>query len=234
MKKITTLRMRLPVPALIPALAVMLCAASSATAATFSFSGLGLIVPDGNPSGLANVQEVDSGITSIDSVTLTLTITGSFNGDLFVYLKKDTGYTVLLNRPGRDSGNPFGYNDDGLDVTFTAPGPGTSGDIHTYQTTATPAPGSPLTGTWEPDGRATDPDNVLTSDPRTALLSSFNGLPASGTWTLFVADLTSGDPHTLQSWSLTLTGIPEPATPLLLLASAALLTTTARRRGGSA
>jgi hypothetical protein len=37
-------------------------------------------------------------------------------------------------------------------------------------------------------------------------------------WTLFVADLSGGDTHTLSSWGLTLTGVPvpEPGTAALL------------------
>ena len=49
-----------------------------------------------------------------------------------------------------------------------------------------PPAGTPLTGTWQPDGRITDPDLVDIADPRTAMLGSFQGLDASGAWTLFV------------------------------------------------
>jgi subtilisin-like proprotein convertase family protein len=54
--------------------------------------------------------------------------------------------------------------------------------------------------------------------PRTAMLSSFNSGSASGDWTLFVADMSTGDTHTLQSWSITVTGdpIPEPGAASLL------------------
>ena len=211
--------------AILPVLAL----AGRAGAATFTFSGIGLLVPDGNPSGAVDVQPVSSDIGSIDSVLVTLTMTGSYNGDLYVTLRHGSGYSVLLNRPGKN-GAGGGYDDDGLDVTFSD---GAAADVHTYQSSVTPAPGSPLTGTWRPDGRITDPDAVTFGNPRTALLSSFNGLSASGDWTLFVADLNGGDTHTLQAWSITVTGtvVPEPATSLLAAASAAGLLLTFRRRG---
>src|SRR6186997_538920 len=62
-----------------------------------------------------------------------------------------------------------------------------------------------------PGHLATGPVSVLDTDARTLLLSSFNGLDPHGGWTLFVADISSGEEHTLNSWSLQLTGVPEPA-----------------------
>lgn len=207
---------------LLPVLAL----AGRAGAATFSFSGIGLVVPDGNPSGAVDVRSVTSDITSIDSVTVTLSMTGTYNGDLYVTLQHGSGFTVLLNRPGKN-GAGGGYDDDGINATFSA---GAAGDIHTYQNTVTPSPGSPLTGTWQPDARVADPDSVTFASPRSALLSSFNGNAASGDWTLFVSDLNGGDPHTLQSWSITVTGISVPESGSFLLAASGLALTTAFRR----
>jgi hypothetical protein len=42
-----------------------------------------------------------------------------------------------------------------------------------------------VSGTYQPDGRTTDPLTVLDTDPRMAMLSSFTGLDANVTWTLF-------------------------------------------------
>ncbi len=67
---------------------------------------------------------------------------------------------------------------------------------------------------WQPDGRAVDPAVVLDSPPRSACLSSFDGLDRNGTWNLFVADLAAGDVAQLDSRSLTITAsdaIPEPS-----------------------
>jgi subtilisin-like proprotein convertase family protein len=189
-----------------------------------SYSGLNLGIPDGSPSGLANVQDVSSVITQIDSVKVTLNVTGDFNGDLYAYLQHGSGLAILLNRPGRTAGNLFGYDDGGFDVTlddFAAE------DVHTYQEQTTPGSGNPLTGTWIPDGRAMDPDLVVETDPQTAMLSSFAGGDANGEWTLFVADISGGDANQLVSWSVEVNGIPEPGTVSLLVMGAGLL---ARRR----
>ena len=43
----------------------------------------------------------------------------------------------------------------------------------------------------------------------------------NGSWTLFVADLVSGDAATLNSWSLTITGeVPEPGEAVLVILGA--------------
>lgn len=57
-----------------------------------------------------------------------------------------------------------------------------------------------LTGTWQPDGRNVDPNAVTNLSPRTSLLNSFQTLGGSGDWALYVADLSSGDSHVLESW----------------------------------
>ena len=214
---------------LLPALSV-LAMGNSVKAATesFNFPGLNLAIPDGNPAGLANNQSISSTITSIDSVVLTLSISGTFNGDIYGYVTHASGLTILFNRPGKSSLRTFGYDGDGFTVTLDDDA---SNDIHTYQNQVTPGAGTPLTGTWQPDGRNVDPNGVLDTSPRTAMLNTFDTLAAGGDWTLFLADMSSGDIHALQSWSLTINGtvIPEPGTPLLALL-AALVTTTRRRR----
>lgn len=46
-----------------------------------------------------------------------------------------------------------------------------------------------------------DPDTLLDTDSRTAYLSNFQGLNATGDWPLFVADNAAGDNTTLTSWA---------------------------------
>lgn len=200
--------------------------ATAALTEVFNFNGLNLGVPDGNPAGLADNQTISSTILSITSVTLTLNVSGTFNGDLYAYVTHGSGFTVLLNRPGKSAGKTFGYDDDGFTITFDD---AAANDIHTYRNQSTPGIGTPLTGTWQPDGRNVDPGVVTDASTRTALLNAFGTASAGGDWTLFVADLTTGDTHVVQSWSLSITGeVPEPGVAGLSLAAAALL--VARRR----
>jgi len=88
--------------------------------------------------------------------------------------------------------------------------------------------GGPLTGVWAPDGRTADPAVVLIESPRTALLTSFKGLNAGGTWTLFAADLESGEEAKLLSWGMDIE-IPEPRQCALLAAAGLLALALARR-----
>lgn len=204
---------------------------------THSFNALNLDVPDGNPSGLTNVQNFSTSIGSITDLEVSLKIIGTpdadplaFNGDLYVYLSHSSGLSILLNRVGRTPSATFGYSDNGLDITLDDQA--ANGDVHGYRNVTTPAPGAPLTGIWAPDARAIDPNLVVFTDPRTSLLSSFNTLGASGDWTLFVADLTTGEEQRLVQWSLTITGdlVPEP-TCMTLLAFGGVLLAGGRRRG---
>ena len=199
----------------------------------FDFSGVNLVIPE-SPVGIADHQTVSSSITSISEVQVQLTISGSFNGDLYVYLSNDANLAVLLNRSGKTAENPFGYADSGFDITFSDLEP-TARDVHGYQAITTPISGMPLTGIWQPDARSTT-FSVTDSSTRDAFLSGFNGSDPSTTWTLFAADLSSGAVHTLNDWSLIITGdapaaVPEPGT--LLPLSIILLLLVSRRARSS-
>src|SRR5207249_2589840 len=67
------------------------------------------------------------------------------------------------------------------------------------------------------DGRTTDPAFVLETDARPAALSSFTGLDPNGTWKLFLADLQNGQTATLDSWSMSISEIPEPVNVALVI-----------------
>ena len=167
-----------------------------------------LVVPDNSSLGRSSTIFLNSAIANISDVNVTLTLSNGWNGDLFAYVVHDSGYAVLLNRVGATYVNPLGYSDHGLNVTFDDQA--ANGDVHVYRytlfgTDVTPLSG-PLTNSWAPDGRATDPAYVLDTDPRTELLSSFNGLNAYGNWTLYVMDAEPGDESKLLSWGLDVTG----------------------------
>lgn len=208
-------------PCLLTVSAVLvLPSAHAAIMQTFDFNALGLAVPDGNPVGLGNLQSVTTSITSIEDISVTLDLSGDFNGDLYAYLQHDTGFAVLLNRIGRTAVAPFGSAGSGITIALNDHD-GSHPDVHLADS------GSPLVGTFGSDARAVDPDLVTDTSARTADLTAFTGLDATGDWTLFVADLSSGGSHTLNSWSMTISGVPEPGAASLLVIGTALL---ARRR----
>ncbi len=187
-------------------------------------------IPDGSSSGLgsslvATGYAGEQVVSATVSINLSASAGTAFLGDIYAYITNGTELAVLLNRPGRRTGAPGGYADNQpLTAVFSD---AAANDIHNYRLPlsgahATPI-SAPVTGMWLPDGRAVDPSVVLDTSPRTATLSSFTGKPADGTWTLFVADLSSGNTHKVDSWSLTLETVPEPSSALLGLLSLPLL-----------
>lgn len=194
------------------------CLVRAAVTNSFSFSP-SLAIPDGASYGAANIRTISSTILNISSVEVTLNISSEYNGDLYGYLTHGSGFVVLLNRVGKTSGNPYGYDNTGFAITLSASG---ANDVHNYQNFSPSYNGSgQLTGTWQPDGRNVDPATVVDTDSRTALFSSFNALDANGDWTLFLADISYGGASTLNSWSLTLTGeitpVPETVNAALVV-----------------
>ena len=161
---------------------------------THLFNNVNLPIPDGSAIGQFDSHIIDSTFDSISSLRVVLEIQGDFNGDLYAVLSHESGaYSVLLNRISRTSANPLGSAGHGLNVTFFD----AATDIHTADPSA-----AGLTGVWAPDAREQDPSSTLEADPRTAFLSSFNGINPDGEWTLFLADLEAGGTSTLLGWGL--------------------------------
>ena len=152
-------------------------------------------IPDGNPTGITVSQSFPNLFTgTITSVSVDLNISGGYNGDLYAYLvyqdaNNNSATEILLNRIGASPSNPFGSSGSGMTVTLSDGGT-VNGSIHN-------AAGAP-TGTWLPDTTAT-------------LSSTFGGMAADGTWTLFLADMSvGGGTSELNSWGLEVTAVPEP------------------------
>lgn len=195
-----------------------------AKAATFvsETSVVSTVIPDNDDIGVSDTQTISlPGGGTVSEVSISLELSGGWNGDMYAYLVSDTGFTVLLNRPGRTSSSTDGAGSSGMNITFTA---GAATDVHTGLALS----GTDVTGTFQPDGRETDPAVTLDTDPRTALFNSFIGIDANGDWTLFVADQAPGGTSTFESWTLNLTVVPEPDT-ILLLGFAGLLALRRRR-----
>ncbi len=200
---------------LAPAAAAVLLSAQNTGAGIFLQTyTVGTDIPDDSSNGLLNSQTVAMAEPTITSVSIGLSIDPSpgksaFLGDLYVYVEHNSALSVLINRPGRTASELTGYSDNqSLSITLEDGSP----DIHGYRVSAsTPLSGS-LTGTWGPDGRATDPRSVVNTDARTQPLGAFTGANANGTWNLFVSDLSGGGAHRLAGWTLSITtaAVPEP------------------------
>jgi hypothetical protein len=205
-------------------IAIIALTVSSRAAVTASHRfDVSTAIPDNSIIGLADTRQLDTWMTEITSLRLRLELSGGWNGDLYAHLVHESGFAVLLNRVGRDAGYPDGSGAAGMDVFLDDNAPS---DIHLAMS------GSGfVTGIYQPDGRTEDPATVLDSSPRDAFLGSFVGQNPNGAWTLFLADVAAGGTSTLQSWTLEITGVPEPS--CVLLATVFVIGSLGVRRRGS-
>ena len=155
-------------------------------------------IPDGSPVGVSftgNYDQAAPGAT-VSGLTVDLSISGGYNGNLYAYLVAPNGTMVLLlNQPGATIGNPFGYAGSGLNVTLSDTA---AGSIQTTPETS----GSTFSGNYQAAGT----------------LANFNGSVADGNWTLFFADETAGGGQAiLNGWSLNITAVPEPTNIALVI-----------------
>lgn len=164
----------------------LLVLAAGAARADFTFSGGGGIPAD---VGLVSVGTVSGVSGRVTGLTLDLNVSGGFNGDLYAYLvaPNQTTTATLLGVPG---GN-FTQVGSGYNVTL-------SDAAAVNIQNASQSWGAVVAGTFQP----------------VVALSVFNGLAASGSWRLFIADQSSGDngQPALNSWNLSITtaAVPEP------------------------
>jgi subtilisin-like proprotein convertase family protein len=181
-------------------------------------------IPDGNPTGLGSTIQVGGLASQLQNITVSLDISGGFNGDLYAYLSHgSSGFAVLLNRVGKTGSDPFGYADAGFSITLSD---AASQDIHGYGGNG----GLAFSGNLQPDGRNANPQLVLDSSPRSAMLSSFIGSDPNGPWVLFVADMAGGGGQaTLQDWSIAITAVPEPGIGTLFIAMTGCLLLAGKR-----
>lgn len=201
-------------------------------ATQFNFGGSSNPIPDGNASGWVGKGLVSFGVRApVLDVDVLIRLSGvngdGFAGDLYAWLQHDTGFCVLLNRPGRETTRSAGFANDSLVVWLDDQA---STDIHV----AAAAASNPLAH-FQPDGRTADPDEVTGDSARFQSLADFNGLDANGEWILFVADVAGGGQMKLDGWSLEialdLQSIPDGGAPLLL-AMGVLIACSRRTSGG--
>lgn len=184
-----------------------------------------VIIPDGDLNGYQNSQTVSGLQESITHVSVTLNVSGGFNGDLYAYVYHNNTMAVLLNRVGRSATSSVGYPDRGFgpdasQSSFTFDDLA-SHDVHFYRTFGyTTNSSGQLTGQWQPDGRNMDPQSpgsAFAGAVRANTLSVFNNMNPNGVWMLFIADVSPGFESSLVNWGLDITAaVPEPTSLTLL------------------
>lgn len=167
-------------------------------------------VPDANFSGWSDTRNLSApeytGFAVLD-VQVTLNVSGGWNGDLYGYLVHDSGFVVLLDRVGSSTYSPYGYGEAGFtNVRLIDGNPSYTTSIENYGGSSSAA--AALSG-----GNYNSQGGTLNT--------SFDGLNVSGNWTLFLADLSSGDISQVTGWTLTIEAVPEPTTYALMLVGAA-------------
>jgi len=205
-----------------------LSVASSALAGVYSYSGGAYAVPDGNPVGAASSLTVSGEGTAISDITVSLNVSGGYNGDLYAYLSYGGVVMPLVNRVGLgtiNGGTAFGSADSGFAVTLNS----TGSDVHWAS-----ASGGVLSGAFGADGRSISPISPAVSFDtagRVTLDGQFSGMNPNGTWTLFFADLVSGGGTSMvNGWSLDITAVPEPVNVAVLIFGVGLIGVGITRR----
>ena len=88
----------------LPAAGIFLCLSTTIVSAQTNYNftfPVNEAVPDGNPSGLALVTNLTGMGGIITNLTVSLDISGGYNGDMYAYLRgPNGGFAVLLNRVG--------------------------------------------------------------------------------------------------------------------------------------
>ena len=104
-------------------------AQTSETNFTFSVNQL---VPDANVNGLILTTNLNITGGTISDVTVSLDISGGYNGDLYAFLAgPNGGFAVLLNRVGvSNNASSFGYGNQGFDIVLSD---SAANDVHYYQ-----------------------------------------------------------------------------------------------------
>lgn len=158
-------------------------------------------IPDNNLSGWSDTRTLsgNTGLTVTD-VRVTLDIASGWNGDLYGYLVHGSGFVVLLDRVGQNMSNPSGFSNSGFTSVTLWDGMGNS----LIQTNGSYSSSSPV-----PTGNYTSAGGTLNT--------SFDTLAVDGSWTLFLADLSTGDISQVTGWTLTIDAVPEPTTWAMLI-----------------
>ncbi|MBN9427044.1 MAG: IPTL-CTERM sorting domain-containing protein [Burkholderiales bacterium] len=197
------------------ALMVSLGMASSAVAASFSYSGPPVPIPEAadlsgaNPGAQVGAPITVSGLTqpvgkvviSIDGTACTdapgattVGIDHTFVSDLVLTLRAPDGTEVVIGQWADGGGNNL------CQVVFD--------DAEAAQLLTVPSVNAPFTGRYRPFSP----------------LSAFAGRPANGTWTLLAQDFFSEDTGSIRAWSIDITSAQASApTPVPTLSEWALI-----------
>ena len=211
--------------------ALVLGACLTARAGLYSYTGSARDIPDGSLEGISSQITVNGASSSLTDITVHVSVSGGYNGDLYAYLSYNGALVPLFNRVGVGTGSALGYSDSGFNnLTLRSSG----SDVHDYLLTPNPHGGA-LTGTWKADGRVLSPLSTPGSydaDGTLTLNGTFHGMDPNGSWTLFFADVSAGGGQArLDGWALEISSVPEPVNMALGCFGGVFLAVTLLRIG---
>jgi subtilisin-like proprotein convertase family protein len=182
---------------------LLLAAVSSMASITTNFNYTSLpnsgYIPDNDPNGWASTINLSGTGLTVQDVTVTLSVSGGWNGDLYGYLVHDTGgFVVLMDQVGKDGTHTYGFGNAGFD-NITIASTGSSLTTLGVGGASYSASGPISSGTYAAQGGTTQ-------------MGSFAGTSVDGAWSLFFADRSGGDISQVTGWSLTINAVPEPTT----------------------
>lgn len=195
------------------ALSLSLTGLASAAVTSFTdFNGAGGIIPDGSPAGISQTITMNQA-GYVASVSLTLNISGGWNGDLYGYLSYNDGSSenslIILNRIGVGGGNPAasgaGFGTGGAFTTYS--------DLHGIGITLVDGAGGSIHDATVGTHTYLDAANYR-PDSAATFTSTFENMGANGTWSLTLFDRATGDQSTIVGWGLDIgvstSQVPEP------------------------
>lgn len=197
------------------AIAVGAVSLANAAVITIASSNVPKSIPDNQPAGITSTLNF-SGIGNITDVNLILgSVVHTSVPDLHIELWSPSGLHVTLIKA---------FTENGILVGLGTPDNFTNTVLDDQAPTNLRNGAQPYTGSF----------NVDHASVGAAPLSAFNGLNATGIWTLFISDLATADVGTLQAWSLQITGnataVAEPVSMALLGVGLLGLAAVRRRR----
>ena len=203
--------------------------AAPANGATITYTAPGPHQIHDGPAFMAPTLNVGGLLEPIALVTVTFT--NVFHGhpaDIDVLLVGPAGQNVMLMSDVGELLSEAESIIDGVTLTFRDGAPSLPANVRI--TSGVYAPTN-YQGVVEeiPEMDRTFP-NPPPPEPYGTTLSLFNGSDGNGTWTLFIQDDVDDESGVMDSWSLTITTVPEPGSALLCIAGAGALLSRHRRR----
>jgi hypothetical protein len=206
-------------------------------------TGPGGALPDGGSPGLTFSSVINvSGTNPISTLSVSLDLTHTWVGDLRAQLVSPNGTTMdLFRRPGREL-QP-GSGDDGdssnLAGVYTFADTPSNASLRRLIDAANAAPATGdnvATGTYVPTNNTFNLNGTptWTGEVEQSFATTFGGENPAGNWTLNINDWALNDLGTLNSWTLTITPVPEPGTFALCGVGLAGFAAYRRRRARAA